>query len=109
MSERTMPGFASLGLFTGVSQVNNFGLAELLPSVEMAASSQPRPWPAGEQLEAPRTFGYLGHQERFEDGFLQTETSALLLLRSSQSAPLAITGAPAGRSPIDPLRTSKRD
>jgi CubicO group peptidase (beta-lactamase class C family) len=97
MSEGTMTGFASLGLFTGASQVDNFyRMAELLPSVEMAASSQPRPWPVGEQVEAPRTFGYLGHQKPFEDAFMETETSALLLLHRGQVRyeRYALTGGP---------------
>ena len=92
-----MTGFASLGLFTGVSQVDNFcRMAELLPSVEMVASSRPRPWPAGEQVEAPRTFGYFGYQKPFEDGFVETETSALLLLHRGQVRyeRYALTGGP---------------
>lgn len=97
MSDGKMTGFASLGLFTGVSQVDNFcRMAELLPSVEMAASSQPRPWPAGEQVEAPGTFNYFGHQKPFEDGFMETKTSALLLLHRGQVRyeRYALTGGP---------------
>ena len=97
MSEGMITGFASLGLFTGASQVDNFcRMDELLPSVEMAASSQPRPWPAGERVEAPSTFGHFGHQKPFEDGFVETETAALLLLHRGRVRyeRYALTGGP---------------
>jgi CubicO group peptidase (beta-lactamase class C family) len=97
MSEGALSGFASLGLFTGVAQVDNFcRMADLMPSVEMAAAAQPRPWPTGEPVEAPDTFDHFGHQKPFEDGFTETETSALLLLHRGtvRYERYALTGGP---------------
>jgi CubicO group peptidase (beta-lactamase class C family) len=80
-----MTGFADLGLFTGISQVENFcRMAELLPSVEMPASTRPRPWPTGESIEAPETFDLFGRPKAFEDTLAETETSALLLLHRGE-------------------------
>lgn len=92
-----MTGFAELGLFTGVAQVDHFcRMADLLPSVEMPASTRPRPWPAGAPVEAPETFDLFGHAKPFADGFTETETAALLLLHRGEVRyeRYALTGGP---------------
>ncbi|WP_243060070.1 serine hydrolase [Nocardioides sp. SR21] len=92
-----MTRFADLGLFTGVAQVDNFcRMADLLPSVEMPASTRPRPWPSGAPVEAPATFDHAGRVKPFEDGFAETETAALLLLHRGEVRyeRYALTGGP---------------
>ncbi len=77
-----LTGLAALGLFTGASQVGNFGrMTELMPSRTMAASSCPRPWPIGDAIKPPLDFEFEGHFRSFEETFKGTETVALLLLK----------------------------
>ncbi|MGB0099862.1 MAG: serine hydrolase [Nocardioides sp.] len=97
MSEETMPGFAGLGLFTGASQVDNFcRMAELVPSVAMAPSTRPRPWPTGVPIQAPATFEVLGETRSFEEAFVGAETAALLVLHRGEIRyeRYALTGGP---------------
>lgn len=80
-----MTGFAELGLFTGISQVDNFcRMAELVPSVPMAASTRPRPWPVGAPVQAPEQFDFFGRTHSFEETFAGSETSALLMLHRGE-------------------------
>ena len=81
----TTTTFAELGLFTGVPQADHFcRMAELLPSVSMAPSPHPRPWPDGEPLELPATFDLFGHERAVADALAETETAALLVLHRGQ-------------------------
>ncbi|GAB3200187.1 serine hydrolase [Nocardioides hungaricus] len=92
-----MTGFASLSLFRGASQVDNFcRMAELLPSVAMAPSTRPRPWRSGSPIEAPAAFAFQGRDRSFEETFTSTETAALLLLHRGEvrHERYALTGGP---------------
>lgn len=85
MTETTMPGFAGLGLFTGIPQVENFcRMTELAPSVAMAPSTRPRPWPTGTPIEAPATFDLFGQERSVEAALAETDTAALLVLHRGE-------------------------
>jgi CubicO group peptidase (beta-lactamase class C family) len=85
MTDSTTTGFAELGLFTGASQVESFcRMADLLPSVEVPASSRPRPWPVGAPIEAPEEFDLFGQPRSFEQSLVDTETAALLVVHRGE-------------------------
>src|SRR5690625_1652750 len=74
--------FADLGLFTGISQSENFAdLKNLIPVREMTPATNPRPWPLGDSIELPEHFET--HDSRLEvnEVLARTATSALLVLR----------------------------
>lgn len=77
--------FDDLKTFTGVPQSENFAnIKNLLPVREMAASTDPQPWAAGEPLQLPETFEYEGRQVNTEQFLADSETSALLILQDGR-------------------------
>jgi CubicO group peptidase (beta-lactamase class C family) len=74
-----------LGLFTGISQSENFSnLKHLVPVREMPAASNPRPWPVGAPIELPEAFAVHGAHRSVHEFLARTATSALLVIRDGE-------------------------
>ncbi len=72
---------AELGLFTGVTQHENFcRMAELLDTRSMAASSAPVAWASGAELVIPEVFDHDGHERSATRFLAETDTAALLVI-----------------------------
>jgi len=81
MTESSQLTFATLGLFTGIEQYENFPrLAELLPSRRMEASATPRPWEVDEPVDAPVDYEFAGSRHSFDAFLEETRTAALLMV-----------------------------
>ncbi|MFZ9482567.1 MAG: serine hydrolase domain-containing protein [Ilumatobacteraceae bacterium] len=77
--------FASIGLFTGIPQHENFDrLHRLLPSSRMTASATPHQFPDGPTLELPATFEAFGQQVDTAEFIERSDTAALLILRDGE-------------------------
>src|SRR5690625_7683836 len=77
--------FLDLGLFTGVSQSENFGnLKNILPVREMAPSSRPIGWPQGDTIELPKTYDTSQGEQSVTVLLERTATSCLLILRDGR-------------------------
>jgi len=89
--------FFELGLFTGVEQHENFSrIDELVSSRAMAPSSNPRPWPGGNDVAVVETFEFEGAQSNTEQFLAETDTAALLVLHEGtmRHESYALTGGP---------------
>ena len=74
--------FFELGLFTGVEQHENFSrIDELVSSRAMAPSSNPRPWPGGNDVALLESFEFEGAQSDTAQFLAETDTAALLVLK----------------------------
>ena len=89
--------FFELGLFTGVEQHENFSrIDELVSSRAMAPSSNPRPWPGGNDVALLETFEFDGAQSNTEQFLAETDTAALLVLHEGtmRHESYSLTGGP---------------
>ncbi|MBI1199071.1 MAG: serine hydrolase [Phenylobacterium sp.] len=82
MSAEPAPPAGGLRLFTGEPQHEAFcRLKDLLPSVRMARSQAPHPFPEGPRIDLPATFEFDGATRSVEDALAGTDTAALLVLK----------------------------
>lgn len=85
MNDRHNPSIIDLGLFTGSPQHQNFcRVQDLMPTREMAAARTPAPWPVGQELQLPDKYAFDGATHSVEDFLIDTDTSALLVLKDGQ-------------------------
>jgi CubicO group peptidase (beta-lactamase class C family) len=85
MSDDTLSRLIGMGLFTGAPQHEHFHrMAEILPSSRMEPSSTPREWEVGDTVEVPETYEFDGATKSFEQFFVDTDTSALLLVEDGR-------------------------
>ena len=77
--------FLELGLFTGVSQSENFAnLKNMLSVREKAPSSNPIAWAEGERIELPETYLTSEGDQSVRELLERTSTSALLIIRDGE-------------------------
>ena len=89
--------FFELGLFTGVEQHENFSrIDELVSSRAMAPSSNPRPWPGGNDVALLESFEFEGAQSDTAQFLAETDTAALLVLKDGtmRHESYSLTGGP---------------
>ncbi|HEY3018539.1 MAG TPA: serine hydrolase domain-containing protein [Solirubrobacteraceae bacterium] len=81
MTTQTSPSLATLGLFSGAPQHENFArIKELAPTRAMAPSTEPSTFPDGAPIALPATYDHEGEARATEDFFVDTDTAALLVL-----------------------------
>lgn len=72
-------------LFTGAEQSTNFNrMHSMFPIKTMPASSQPKSFELGEQIELPSNFAFSGEVVETTEFLARTDTAALLILKNGQ-------------------------
>lgn len=81
MTAHTASSLLELGLFTGVTQHQNFcRLPDLLPTTKMGAAAAPHRWACGDPIQLPDTYVFDERIKSVEDFFVDTDTAALLVV-----------------------------
>jgi len=89
--------FFEIGLFTGIEQHENFcRIDEIISSRAMARSSNPRPWPGGNDVALAQEFPFRDGQSNTAQFLAETDTAALLVLKDGvvQHESYFLTGGP---------------
>lgn len=77
--------FEELGLFTGISQKENFcRMNEVLETRTVSPSSSPRQWETGTPLSLPETYDFFGETRVLEEYLEAAEVAALLVVQDGK-------------------------
>jgi CubicO group peptidase (beta-lactamase class C family) len=97
MPHHTPSSLIELGLFTGISQHENFcRMPDLVPTSKMAPSSAPLHFPTTDMTDLPDAYVFDRQVRSVEDFFVETDTAALLVIRDGAICyeRYALTGGP---------------
>jgi CubicO group peptidase (beta-lactamase class C family) len=97
MTTPTTDSLATLGLFSGAPQHENFSrMKDILPTKRLAPSASPCHFPAGAPATLPATYDHDGVSKSSEAFFADTDTAALLVLKDGavRLERYALTGGP---------------